>query len=212
MQVGAVDKNATANGGGDGKIVEAEWAMGLAASLAPSLPLLLVALWQVAHLRPPPEALETQQGVLALKQGLHLLQRALPSSPVGSAILGALRGSPSSSSEATGNAHAASVKPPASELVGALLVGLASWFPSWILSDVVGALWALRQANEADFSSWIHLALTTDGVPRHGLAPEQKAAYARLLTVDAKSKSAFKASLKQCCGGKEKNTAGTPPV
>ena len=146
--VGSLDG---ANGGGDGKIVEAEWAMGLAASLAPSLPLLLMALWQVAHLRPPPEALETQQGVLALKQGLHLLQRALPSSPVGSAILGALRGSPSSS--ATGNAHAASVKPPASELVETLLVGLGSWYPSWILSDVVGALWALRQANEADFSS-----------------------------------------------------------
>ena len=184
--------------------------MGLAASLAPSLPLLLMALWQVAHLRPPPEALETQQGVLALKQGLHLLQRALPSSPVGSAILGALRGSPSSS--ATGNAHAASVKPPASELVETLLVGLGSWYPSWILSDVVGALWALRQANEADFSSWLHLALATDGVPRHGITPEQKAAYARQLTVEAKSKSAFKASLKQCCGGKKKNTAGTPPV
>ena len=205
--VGSLDG---ANGGGDGKIVEAEWAMGLAASLAPSLPLLLMALWQVAHLRPPPEALETQQGVLALKQGLHLLQRALPSSPVGSAILGALRGSPSSS--ATGNAHAASVKPPASELVETLLLGLGSWYPSWILSDVVGALWALRQANEADFSSWLHLALATDGVPRHGITPEQKAAYARQLTVEAKSKSAFKASLKQCCGGKKKNTAGTPPV
>ena len=55
-------------------------------------------------------------------------------------------------------------------------------------------------------------ALVFAGVPRHGITPEQKAAYARQLTVEAKSKSAFKASLKQCCGGKKKNTAGTPPV
>ena len=48
-----------------------------------------------------------------------------------------------------------------------------------------------------------------DGVPRAGLTLEQKAVFEQAL-LDAKTKSHFKAAVKQLCGGKKKNTGGTP--
>lgn len=178
-------------------------APGLVPLLTPSLPFALTALWHTTQRRPPDEALETQEGVSALKRGLLLLQRASSSSPVGRLILESLAGrSPTQTHNSS---------PPATELLRAILTGLSSWFPSWLLSDVVSALWALREVNTVDFASWLHLAHAAEGVPRPGLTAEQKVAFQRLV-LDAKTKAAFKAAVKQACGGKKKATAGTPPV
>ena len=105
---------------------------------------------------------------------------------------------------------AAVVSAPAVSLLRALLCGLTQWMPSWLLSDVVSALWPLRLACELDFATWLQLALGSDAVPRAGLAAEQKRAL-HLQLVQAKSKSHFKAALKQLCGGKKTGTRGTLP-
>ena len=99
--------------------------------------------------------------------------------------------------------------PPAVALLRVLLAGLSSWMPSWLLSDVVAVLWDIREALPDDFAAWIRATLAPDGVPRAGLTLEQKAVFEQAL-LDAKTKSHFKAAVKQLCGGKKKNTGGTP--
>ena len=157
-------------------------------------------LWQTMHRIPPHDALETQRGVLALKRGLLLLQRAQASTPAGCALYSALMLAPASPVDNGAQAEGGS-QLPAVQLMRAVLEGLSSWFPSWLLSDVVAALWALRQVGEAEFANCVRLAFAADGVPRHGITTDQKSNFERQLTVDAKTKSAFKAALKQCCGG-----------
>ena len=180
--------------------IDAAHAQGLAAVLSPSLPMIFGVLWQTMHRIPPHDALETQRGVLALKRGLLLLQRAQASTPAGCALYSALMLAPASPVDNGAQAEGGS-QLPAVQLMRAVLEGLSSWFPSWLLSDVVAALWALRQVGEAEFANCVRLAFAADGVPRHGITTDQKSNFERQLTVDAKTKSAFKAALKQCCGG-----------
>ena len=93
------------------------------------------------------------------------------------------------------------------EVVRALLVGLNTWMPSWLLGEAAGCLWEMRA--QPGFASWLALALATDGVPRRGVSADAKAAFAQAC-LEATSKAHFKATLKQFTGGKKKGSHGTP--
>ena len=176
---------------------------GLAACLRPAVPHLLTALWNATRHEPPPSALETQQGAIALKRAFHLLMVAIPPSPVGSTLHSALA---TSNNNGSTDQH-----PPAAQLLASILVGLSSWFPSWILAEAVSALWSLRSSSEESFTLWLTLALSSENVPRPGLSSDQKNEMVKRLTSEAKTKAAFKANLKQVTGGKKKGTSGSAP-
>jgi len=172
----------------------------------------MATVWQALTVPPPAEAAESQQGVGALRAALTLLQRALPPAPLGTSLYDALAGASSAATlpamEVQGGALGAA---PAVLLLRALIVGLSSWVPSWLLSDVAAYLWTVRGARESEFGLWLSQALAANGVPRGGLGAEQKAALGTAM-LEAKSKAHFKAALKQMTGGKKKNTAGTPAL
>ncbi|EOD18725.1 hypothetical protein EMIHUDRAFT_470194 [Emiliania huxleyi CCMP1516] len=85
-----------------------------------------------------------------------------------------------------------------------VLVSLSTWMPSWLLGDAASSLWAMRNGHgPAEFGRWLHEALAHADVPRPGLSAEAKMAFAKQL-LDATAWSAFKAALKQLCGGKKR--------
>lgn len=148
-----------------------------------------------------------------VRQSLLLLQTLLPPAPLGEALhtlmakpLGAV--CESVRPPAAAGAAAADAEPLGAAVLRTLILGVATWYPSWLLGDVVTCLWAMRHAHP-DFPRWLQAALMTEGVPRAGLAAEQKAEYLGAM-LEAKGKTHFKGVLKQATGGKKKNSAGTP--
>ena len=193
----------------------------ISALVKPALPAILQAIWRTTQPRGPPKldrgmasVVEMTEGMRALKSALLLWQRCIiPPSPVAPSLQAALQGQlPSQAGlmvvAPNGDAPGAA---PGAALIRALLIGMSSWMPSWILSDVVACFWILRHALEKEFTAWLGGALAPSGVPRPGLTADHKASFMREL-LDAKSKSHFKATLKQLCGGKKKQTSGTPPA
>ena len=83
---------------------------------------------------------------------------------------------------------------------------LSSWLPPNLLGHAASAAWAMRGAHSA-FGGWLREALDTDGVPRVGMCVEHKRGFEQLL-MEATNWSAFKAALKQLCGGKKKQHGG----
>ena len=76
--------------------------------------------------------------------------------------------------------------------------------PSWLLGDAATAAWHMRAQHGADaFGVWLRQALAPEGAPRRGLTAEHKRAFEAQL-MGAANWSAFKAALKQLCGGKKK--------
>ena len=188
----------------------------LATIFLPAMPSALQSIWNAIQRQPTPDTAETQQGAQALRAALALLPRLTAPSALAFAFRASLWGcSADTSAEALAGAANAAVadgrEVPGAALLRALVVGLSSWMPSWVLSDVVGCLWALRQVASADFAHWLHVALLPEGVPRPGLTADGKAAFQKQI-LEAPGKAAFKAAIKQMCGGKKKQTAGTPPV
>ena len=195
----------------------------ISALVQPVLPSILQAIWRTAQPCGPPKldgmasVVETTEGMRALKSALLLWQRCIiPPSPVAPSLQAALQGqlpSPSAglvvvAPAPNGDAPGAA---PGAALIRALLIGMSTWMPSWILSDVVACFWILRHALEQEFTAWLGGALAPSGVPRPGLTADHKASFMREL-LEAQTKSHFKAALKQLCGGKKKQTSGTPPA
>jgi hypothetical protein len=199
----------------------------ISALVQPVLPSILQAIWRTAQPCGPPKmapkldgmasVVETTEGMRALKSALLLWQRCIiPPSPVAPSLQAALQGqlpsppaglvvdAPAPNGDAPGAA-------PGAALIRALLIGMSTWMPSWILSDVVACFWILRHALEQEFTAWLGGALAPSGVPRPGLTADHKASFMREL-LEAQTKSHFKAALKQLCGGKKKQTSGTPPA
>jgi hypothetical protein len=168
--------------------------------LLPALPSIFTTMFLVASTEPSSVAAAgSQHVVMALKRALVLLRAAVPSAPLGTAMFG-IMGKPFNGVQYAGAA-----------IFAAILRGLASWYPSWLLSDVVAALWALRESHRPTFLEWLQVALSIADVPRKGLGDEQKAAYVQQVALDGISQAGFKAGLKHLCGGKKKGTPGERP-
>ena len=101
------------------------------------------------------------QVLLGLKRALAMLQSAVPPSPLGIALHGRLA------------EHVAGV-PLGALLLRSLLMGLASWMPSWILGEVCVCCWELRQ-HSALFGTWLSHAISPDRVPRVVSLPASRA-------------------------------------
>jgi len=146
--------------------------------------------------RPPGhEPLLADDDVAGLRQALVLLRLAVPPSPLGSLVHVALSqpAPPSAAACSQGGA-----------IFARMLVSLSTWMPSWLLGDAASSLWAMRNGHgPAEFGRWLHEALAHADVPRPGLSAEAKMAFAKQL-LDATAWSAFKAALKQLCGGKKR--------
>eukprot|EP00966_Prymnesium_polylepis_P196191 4547208-Prymnesium_polylepis.1 len=81
--------------------------------------------------------------------------------------------------------------------------------PSWLIGDAAACCWDLRQRDRHTFALWLGAALAADDIPRPALSATAKLDFERQLC-EAADRAHFKAALKQLCGGKKKNTAGTP--
>ena len=191
-------------------------AQNLAALLAPSLPHITMAMRKVVTRPSPAEIADTQQGVVAVKRALYLLRAMAPPPTVGVAFCDYLARTSAATLDAAsldvvGLKRTVSAPCLAAVIIGEVLMGLAAWMPSWLLSDVVECFWSMRNTFDSQFRVWLQGALAQDGVPRPSLTAEQKAGFFQAM-VDAKGKSQFKAAIKQLCGGKKKHTVGTPPL
>ena len=174
------------------------------------MPSLVATLLRALHAPPPPDAREATEAVLGLKGALLLLARAAPPAPLGRllAVRMAQPCNPAASGvEAGGAAAGGTVGSCGAVVVRALLVGLNSWVPSWLLGEVAACLWAMRA--QPGFALWLAQALEADGVPRRGVSADAKASFAQAC-LEVSSRAHFKAMLKQFTGGKKKGSHGTP--
>ena len=194
-------------------LVECAPRRGATALLCAALPSLVATLLRVLHAPPPLGARESTEAVLGLKGALLLLARAGPPAPLGQ-MLAAQMAQPCSAAAggavaggAVGGAAGGAASSCGAVVVRALLVGLNSWVPSWLLGEAAACLWAMRA--QPDFALWLAHALEPDGVPRRGVSADAKAGFAHAC-LEASSRAHFKATLKQFTGGKKKGTHGTP--
>mmetsp|Transcript_39781 Transcript_39781/g.96579 ORF Transcript_39781/g.96579 Transcript_39781/m.96579 type:complete len:224 (-) Transcript_39781:63-734(-) len=172
-------------------------ALGATSLLVKAQPLLLQAVWR-AITEPPPESTPDREGFAALSSALATLREIGPSSTeLGRAMQRGL------SSDFNGF-------PFGSLLVRALLVGMSTWMPSWILGDLCTCCWDLREGCP-EFGVWLTLAISPEGVPRPGLSATHKKEF-ETHVLETSNRAHFKASVKQFCGGKKKNTVGTPSI
>ena len=178
-----------------------------ASMLLPAVPSLVQALWRVVC--PPPTSrhfCQHLEGALAIRRAFALLQNAaaLPPHAVGAAALRI-------SFSADFGKEFGEALPFGALLLRAVLAGLSSWMPSWLIGEAAACCWGLRQSNSDAFGYWLAAAIAPDNMPRVGLSVAVKHDFERLLR-EAGDRAHFKAAMKQLCGGKKKNTSGTPAL
>ena len=183
---------------------------GATALLRAAMPSLAATLLRALHAPPPPDAREATEAVLGLKGALLLLARAAPPAPLGRLLAVRMAqpcGAAASGVEAGGAAAGGTAGSCGAVVVRALLVGLNSWLPSWLLGEAAACLWAMRA--QPGFALWLAQALEPDDVPRRGVSADAKATFAQAC-LEVSSRAHFKAMLKQFTGGKKKGSRGTP--
>ena len=150
----------------------------------------------LTHEEESPEATHAAQPV---RSAMLVLQRVVPPTQLGGAMGHNMRGPasgvlPEASSDTTLG----------SALVRALILALCHWMPSWLLGDAAWCLWHLRKSHGIEsMGRWLGEALDNDDVPRRSVSSVKKCELSRCM-LEAANWSAFKAALKQLCGGKKK--------